>query len=261
MSNGNPRIIACYKWVRDEADIKAAPNSREISLERVGFKISDYDRNALEEGVRLQELHGGSVTAITVGLPSAKNSLKDALSRGPEQAVFVNDPAFADLEPAQTASLLASVISTKLEYDLIICGEGSSDLYAQQVGPRLAEILGIPCITYVQKLTLEGQQIIAERRLDEAVEVVAVPLPALITVLPGINQPRIPSLKQVLAAAKKPVVNLTKADLDPGCDWEPRLETLSIAATSLERRGVKFTAETEDIRKFVSALVQAGAFK
>ena len=68
-------------------------------------------------------------------------------------------------------------------------------------------------------------------------------------------------MKQVLAAAKKPVVNLTKADLDPGCDWEPRLETLSIAATSLERRGVKVTAETEDIRKFVSALVQAGAFK
>ena len=258
MPNYMPKIVTCFKWVLDEADIKVAPNSRELILDRVSYKISDYDRNAIEEGVRLQELHGGSVAAVTLGLPSAKPSLKDALSRGPEKAYFINDPSFKDLEPSQTASLLAAAISTHIEYDLIICGEGSSDLYTQQVGPRLAERLGIPCITFVNQLTIEDNHILAERRLDDVIEVVAVPLPALVTVLPSINNPRIPSLKQVLGAAKKPVVNLTKKDLGQNDDCESCLQTVNILAAPMERRAIKFGAETEDISKFVNALIREG---
>ncbi len=115
------------------------------------------------------------------------------------------------MAPSQTSAALAAAIRGNIEFDLIICGEGSSDLYTQQVGPVLAEKLGIPCATYVNKLTyVEAEnRIVAERKLDEGIEAVSIPLPALITVLPDINTPRIPSLKQVLGAAKKPVENIT----------------------------------------------------
>jgi len=251
------KILTCFKWVNDEADIKVAANSHELIFDRVGYKISDYDRNAIEEAVRLQEQHGGSVAVVTVGAPAAKQSLKDALSRGPGKACFINDPSFVNLEPSQTIAILADALS-KQEYDLIICGEGSSDLYAQQVGPGLAEKLGIPCATNVNKLTYnEGnKEIIAERKLDDCVEVVTVPLPALVTVLPDINAPRIPTLKQVLGAAKKPVENVTLDAL--GQNYEPRLQTISVLGATMERRHLKFGTEPADIKVIIDALLKEG---
>lgn len=253
------KIITCFKWVIDEADIRVDAPSRKLVLDRAAYKISAYDRNAVEEAMRLQEQHGAAVTAITVAAPTAKNCLKDVLSRGPDRAFFVNDPCFADLEPAQTSALLAAAIKAHIEFDLILCGEGSSDLYTQQVGPALAERLGIACATYVNKLTyVEGEnRVIAERKLDEAIEVVSVPLPALITVLPDINTPRIPSLKQVLGAAKKPVENLTPDQLGPVPAVS--LETTGVVAATMERKQLKFGAGAEDIRSVVNALLKEGA--
>ncbi|MBE3587721.1 MAG: electron transfer flavoprotein subunit beta/FixA family protein [Thermoanaerobacteraceae bacterium] len=251
-----PEILVCYKWVMDEGDIRVAGGSKELIMDRVGYKISDYDRNAIEEAVRLQEKHGGSVTAITVGPPTAKAGLKDALSRGPEKAYFISDSAFTDLEPSQTAAVLAAVIKDRLAFDLIICAEGSSDLYAQQVGPRLAELLNIPCATYVNKLTFESNRFIVERKLDDGIEVLAITPPALVTVLPDINTPRLPGLKQVLAAGKKPVVKLGLDDL--GQEYAVRLKTLSVEAATMERRREKFEASDADIHRFVEALIKEG---
>ncbi|TEB13873.1 Electron transfer flavoprotein subunit beta [Pelotomaculum sp. FP] len=250
-------IVTCFKWVKDEADIKVAANSNELVFDRVGYKISDYDRSAIEEAVRLKEEHGGSVVAVTVGEPSATQSLKDALSRGPEKACFINDPSFINLEPSQTMAILADTIG-KMEYDLIICGEGSSDLYAQQVGPGLAEKLDIPCATNVNKLTYveEDKTIIAERKLEDGVEVVAIPLPALVTVLPDINTPRIPTLKQVLGAAKKPVEKVTLNEL--GQQYEPRLREISVFGATMERRRLRFGAEPVDIKAVIDALLKEG---
>jgi electron transfer flavoprotein beta subunit len=252
------KIITCCKWVIDEADIKVDAGSRKLILDRASYKISPYDRNAVEEAMRLQTEHGATIAAMTVAPPTAKNCLKDVLSRGPDKAYFVNDPSFADLEPSQTSALLASAIKMPVEFDLIICGEGSSDLYTQQVGPVLAEKLGIPCATYVNKLTyVEGEnRIIAERKLDDGVEVVSIPLPALVTVLPDINTPRIPSLKQVLGAAKKPVENITLEKLGQG--FNPCLETTGILAATMERRHLKFGTQAEDIRSLISALLKEG---
>ncbi len=251
-----PDIIVCYKWVVDSADIKVAPESGELILDRVGYRISDYDRNAIEEAVRLQEKYGGTVTAITVGGPAAKKSLKDVLARGPEKACFVWDPNFEDLEPSQTAAILASAIRSTLKYDLIVCGEGSGDLYAQQVGPRLAESLGIPCAAFVNKVvSLEGGRVIVERKVEEGIEVVAMPLPALITVLPEINTPRVPGLKDTLAAGKKPVIEIKGAELG---QFSPCLETLRLLGTKMSRQGEKFGAEPAEISRLVSVLVKEG---
>lgn len=251
-------IITCFKWVIDEADIKVDAGSRKLILDRAGYKISPYDRNAVEEAMRLQAEHGGTVAAMTVAPPTAKNCLKDVLSRGPDKAYFINDPSFAEIEPLQTSGLLAAAIKMPVEFDLIICGEGSSDLYTQQVGPILAEKLGIPCATYVNKLTyVEGEnRIIAERKLDDGIETVSIPLPALVTVLPDINTPRIPSLKQVLGAAKKPVENITPDKL--GERSEACLETTGVLAATMERRHLKFGTQAEDIRSLIGALLKEG---
>jgi electron transfer flavoprotein beta subunit len=122
----------------------------------------------------------------------------------------------------------------------------------------LAENLGIPCATYVNKLeVVESEKlIIADRKLDDCVEVVSIKLPALVTVLPDINTPRIPTLKQVLAAGKKPVENITLDALGGAC--ESCLQTTGIVAATMERRRLKFGTEAEDIRALIGALLKEG---
>jgi len=252
-----PRILACFKWVADAADIRVAPDSATLLFDRVSYRISDYDRNAIEEAVRLKERYGGSAAAITAGSPAARKSLRDVLARGADEAFFVVDAAFENLEPAQTAAILAAAIKERVgSFDLIVCGEGSGDLYAQQVGPRLAEILGIPCIAYVRQVSLEGEKVVAERRTEDGIEVLEAPLPALITVLPEINTPRIPGLKDTLAASKKPVAEIPGSELRG--EFAPALKTVSLKANSMERVCTRFGSEAEEIGKFVQALLKTG---
>jgi electron transfer flavoprotein beta subunit len=249
-------IVACFKWVIDEAYIRKGASGA-LDFSTVDYKISDYDRNAIEEAARLKGLHGGNVTVLTAGSPEAAKGVKDALSRGADQAFFAGDPAFNQLEASQTAAILVDIIRSRIPYDLIICGEGSSDQYTQQVGPRIAEILGIPCISYVQKLTVgEGGGILAERRVEEGVEVVEARLPVLVTVLPEINTPRIPGVKDTLMASKKPVVIMKKDEL-PALG-AARLITLGMTAARMERNCEMFTAAPEEIARFVEVLQKKG---
>ena len=253
-----PDIIACFKWVIDEAYIRTGP-AGELDLRQVNYKISAYDRNAIEEAVRIREKQGGSVVAVTVGTPEAAKGMKDALSRGPDRGAFISDASFHDLEPSQTAAILADVIGARIKYDLIICGEGSGDLYAQQVGPRLAERLGIPCISFIQKLTIEGRRIIAERKVEDGVEVMAASLPVLVTVLPDINTPRIPGVKDTLQASKKEILTIGKKDI--AAPFDALLQTTGVRAAGMERRCVKFGADVPGITGFVEALIKAGALR
>jgi len=251
-----PTLIACFKWVVDEAYIRRGPGGA-LDFSSVDYKIGEYDRNAIEEAVRLRDAGGGSVIGVTVGVPESAKGVKDGLSRGMDQAFFVSDPSFRDLEPSQTAAILAEVIRSRIpQYDLIACGEGSSDLYAQQVGPRLAELLGIPCVCFVQKLSLEGGTLRAERRVEDGVEVVEAPLPALVTVLPDINTPRIPGVKDTLMAGKKPVTVVRKEEL-PG-RLEGALKTEAMTASRLERTGEKLAADAAGIARFVDSLRKSG---
>lgn len=247
-----PTIIACFKWVVDEAYIRRG-GAGDLDFSAVDYKISDYDRNAIEEAVKIKAACGGTVAALTVGVPEATKGIKDALSRGPDKAFFAADPAFVNLEPSQTAVLLAAVIRSQITpYDLILCGEGSSDLYTQQVGPRLAELLGIPSVSFVQKIEIRDGKLFAERRVEEGVEVVEAPLPALVTVLPDINIPRIPGVKDTLMASKKPVVSIKKEDLPPLPS--PFLETLEMKAAKMDRSCEKFGTDNAEIERFVETL-------
>ncbi|ACL18378.1 electron transfer flavoprotein beta subunit [Desulfitobacterium sp. LBE] len=197
-------IIACFKVVPEEQDITIKPN-REISFEKAPLAISAYDLNCIEAGIQLAEAHGASLIGVSVGAAKIDDSKlkKNVLSRGPESIFMIADDQLDNLDTYQTANALKGLIAKIGDYGLILCGEGSADLYAQQVGPQLGQLLNLPTINSVSKLTLEGDKAIVERTLENEVENLEIALPAVVSVTSDINLPRIPSMKQILAAGKK----------------------------------------------------------
>lgn len=254
-------IIACYKWVLDEQDIKINPGNLALDTSRAKRKISDYDRNAIEEAVLQAEKCGATVACLTFGDSSAKQSLKDALSRGPEKAYWINDNAAQTADGFVTANVLAAALRKIDKYDVIICGEGSSDSYGQQVGPRVAALLGIPSITFVSEMKIEGNKVIAVRKIDDCTETVAAEFPVVVTVLPEINKPRIPSLKQVLGAAKKPATEWKASDLGLNAqDLSPVNKIKEIKGFVMNRKNVLYKDGTaaEKVAGLVISLAREG---
>lgn len=256
-----PNIVVCYKWVPDEQDIRVNPSDQSLDFSRTKYKISDYDRNAIEEAVLIAEKAPGSkITAVTFGT-SAKNSLKDVLSRGPDEVCWLGDAAAGTADGYVTSRALAAMIGKLSGVDLILCGEGSADVYAQQVGPRIATLLGIPAVTFVRELHVGAAGVTAVRKLGNCTESVTVPFPALVTVLPEINKPRIPGLKQVLAAAKKPQTEMTAESLGLGSsELTPKAKVQSVRGYVMNRRNVVWKEGTAagKVESLVEALTKEG---
>jgi electron transfer flavoprotein beta subunit len=208
-----PNLLVCYKWTLDEQDIKINPADLSLDASRAKGKISDFDRQAIEEASLIVEKQGGTVAALSYGTSAVKQSLKDVLSRGPNKAFYIADKSAESADAYVIASVLAAAIRKIGPFNFILLGEGSSDMFYQQTGPRLAQLLGIPCVSFVQKMEIEGDVLKATRKLSDSLEEVSVKGPAVISVLSEINKPRIPTLKQVLGAAKKPNEEVKIADL------------------------------------------------
>jgi electron transfer flavoprotein beta subunit len=217
-------IIVCFKHVIDETELRIDRANNKISFEGAKTKISDDDKNAIEEAVRLKEKNGGSVTALSVGAADAKKSVKEALAMGCDKARLVNDPLFQDSDAIRTAYILSEAIKKIGMFDLVITATGTTDVYSGIVGPSLAEWLQVPQITFASKLTLSGGKVTAERLLEEGIDVVECKLPALVTVAREINQPRFPTLIQIMGAGKKELL-----------EWNA--QTLGIAANSVGKTG------------------------
>lgn len=198
-------IIVCCKIVPEEQDIIIKEDGS-IDLSRAAAKISQYDLNALEAAVQLAGADG-QITVLSAGagkwLESGKIR-KDILSRGPHKLEIIMDDKLEGALPSVTAAVLAQACR-EIGFDLIICGEGSGDLYAQQTGLLIGEILDLPVINAVSKVNVENGQLVVERDLEREQEVLELPLPAVICVTSDINTPRIPTMKAILSAAKKPV--------------------------------------------------------
>lgn len=236
-----PQILVCFKWVLDEQDIKVRPEDLSLDTSRAKGKISDFDRNALEAAAQLVEAQGGRVDALTFGGPAVKNALKDVLSRGADQVLWIADPRAEQADARVTAQVLAAAIRKHGPYDLILCGEGSSDAFNQQLPVRLAALLGLPCVSFAQALTVAGDRLRATRKLGDCVEEVETALPAVASVLSEMNKPRIPTLKQVLGAAKKPNQEVKLADLGltPG-QLEPKAVRVAAKGFVMNRKNILF---------------------
>lgn len=255
------KIAVCYKWVPDEQDIRINASDRSLDFSRAKSKISDYDRNAIEEAALIAEKTGGcEVSAVTFGA-AAKNSLKDVLSRGPDNAFWVGEDAAVKADGFVTANVLAAMLKKSGEYDLILCGEGATDTYAQQVGPRVAALLGIPVVTFVREIRIEGNKVFAVRKLGDCTETVTAEFPVLCTVLPEVNKPRIPGLKQVLAAAKKPQTEMKLGELGlAAADLTPKTSVVAIRGYVMNRKNLVMKDGTmaERVEKLADALVKEG---
>ena len=215
-------IIVCVKQIFDLAQIKVDTASSRPVTEGAARKISDFDKNAIEEAIRIKEKLGGNIFVVIKG---TKAAAKEALAMGADEAIFYN----ADTDSLGTASILAGIIQ-KMKFDLILCGEASIDEYSFQTGPRLAQALGIPVLTYATKIELSDGEVIAQRDLENRYEVASAKLPALVTVTKDINEPGIPTLMQIIGASKKKITEISPEKQDAG------IETLSILAFPMKRK-------------------------
>ncbi len=253
------RIITCYKWVLDEADLVVNPDLT-INTSRAAYKISDYDRNAIQVALEAAG-EGDEVVALTHAGAEAQKSLKDVLSRGPARAVWVKDETAATAGGAATARVLAAAVTTIGDAGLVVCAEGASDTYAHEVGPRLGALLEWAVVTNVRSVSVNGQTLTATRLLNDQVETVQTTLPAVITVLPEAAPAPIPGLKMVLAAAKKPVTEYRLGDVGLSADQlAPKSTTVSLKGFAANRKNVLFNdgKPAELVQQLVSALVQEG---
>jgi electron transfer flavoprotein beta subunit len=214
------KIIVCIKQVPDAKDVRLDPVTNTLAREGVQSIMNPYDQHALEEGVRLKEIHGGEVVVVTMGPPQAEEMLRQAISCGADRAVLVSDRAFAGADTWATSYTLEHALKKIGSFDLILCGKQAIDGDTAQVGPGLATRLNIPYMTCVQKIR-EGSEtgLIVERMMDDGYDVVSVDYPALLTVVKDINEPRVPSLKGKMKAKKAEIIKLSAEDIgaDPAC--------------------------------------------
>ena len=206
----------CIKQVPDTGEVKIDRETNTLIREGVPAIINPFDLHGIEEGVRLRTNHGGKVTVMTMGPPQAEDALKEAVALGADQVLHLCDRAFAGADTWATSYALAAAIrQMEPRPDIIICGRQAIDGDTAQVGPGIAEHLGIPHVANVRKVeVLENNRFRIERMTDDGHEVLETGGPVLIAVVREINEPRMPSLKGMMKAKKTSVTVLTHQDLE-----------------------------------------------
>ena len=251
-------IIVCAKQVIDVSEMKVDPNTKKPILQGVPQKISDIDKNAMEEAIKIKEKHGGKITVVTVGPADAKERIKELLAMGADEGILVSHPEKYDYHVI--SSLLAEAIKKIGEYDIVLCGEASIDMFSGQVGPRVAALLNIPQITYAQSISAEKDKVTAERNMGDKAVTTESTYPVLITVTKEINEPRLPSLMQILGAANKPINDWTADSLTSGLN--PMVDTVELKGISMERKNVIYQNDLdESVGKLVDSLAKEGVLR
>ena len=213
-------ILVCIKQVPDAKDVRLDPETNTLAREGVASIMNPFDRHALEEGVRLREEQGGSVTVLSMGPPQAADVLREAIACGADKGVLVSDRGFAGSDTWATSYTLARAAKTLGDFDLILCGKQAIDGDTAQVGPGMAARLELPYVTCVQKIReVDPGHLVVERMMDDGYDVVRLPCPCLLTVVKDINEPRVPSLKGKMKAKKAEIKTLSAADIgaEEGC--------------------------------------------
>ncbi len=199
-------IIVCLKQVPGTTEAKIDPETNTLVRQGIENIVNPFDTYALEEGARIKERYGGKVTVLSMGPPQAEKALREAISSGADEAILLNDSAFAGSDTLATSYTLSRAIDKIEEYDLVICGRQTIDGDTGQVGPELAEMLEIPFVAYVSRIEeIDNGHMRVQRMVEDGHEVIETTLPAVITVVKEINVPRLPSLRG-LAKAKSAVI-------------------------------------------------------
>jgi electron transfer flavoprotein beta subunit len=213
--------IVCIKQVPESPNVGIDPSTNTLIREGIPSIVNPFDLYAIEEALLLKDKFGGKVTVLTMGPPQATDALREALAMGADEALLLSDKAFAGADTWATSYTLAKAVEKIAEYDIVFCGKQAIDGDTAQVGPGIARRLGIPQLTYVSKvreIDIERKRIVVERMLEAGKEIVESRLPALVTVVKDINQPRFRSLIGIRKASQAEIPVMGPVDL--GCEEE-----------------------------------------
>jgi electron transfer flavoprotein beta subunit len=252
-------IVVLAKQVVDVSEIKVDPSTKKPVLTGIPKKISDIDKNAVEEAIKVKEKVTGRIIVITVGTADAKDRVKELLAMGADEGIVITAPA--DIDYAVTAQLAAAALKKIGPVDAIFCGEASIDLFSGELGPRLAGLLDIPQLTYVTKLTPDKDHVTVERNLGDHGVTETSTYPVLITVTKEINTPRLPSLMQILASSSKPIKEMKAEELAGGA-LTPKIKVLDVKGVPMSRKNIVYQDNLDDsVNKLVGDLAKEGVLR
>ncbi|MDQ0150628.1 electron transfer flavoprotein subunit beta/FixA family protein [Eubacterium multiforme] len=206
-------ILVCLKQVPDTTAVKIDPKTGTLIRDGVPSIINPEDKHALEAALQIKDKSGAKVTVISMGPPQAKDALREALCMGADEAVLITDRAFAGADTLATSKALAGAIN-KLEYDIIFAGRQAIDGDTAQVGPEIAEHLGIPQVTYVQDVKIEEDGLLVNRALEDGYELIKVKAPCLLTAIEELNHPRYMNVGLIFDTVDKEVTIWSADDID-----------------------------------------------
>lgn len=261
------KILVLLKYSLDVAEIKVDPATSELRLAGVPEKIGNIEKNVVEAAVKVKESAGGTVQGLTLGPAAAKDGFKDVLAMGVDEVFLIEDPFQGQADPSTVVNVLEAAIRKLGPFDLILCGFASDDGYTYQMGPRLAERLGLPLVSYARRLSVEGSVLNADSDLGEWLETVQAPLPALVSVAEEAFPPRRTTLMDAIKAKKKPV-NIwnmeTNLGLTPAAlDGKGKLESAEQIGVVVKRKQqiLKGQNATEMADRLIDALVAENVLK
>ncbi|WP_018664919.1 electron transfer flavoprotein subunit beta/FixA family protein [Heyndrickxia acidiproducens] len=241
-----------------DTEEKISISNGQINDDGAEYIINPYDEYAVEEAIQVRDAQGGEVTVVSVGNEETEKQLRTALAMGADKAVLINieeDVEYTD--QGTTAKVLAQYLKEQ-DADLIIGGNVAIDNASGQVGPRVADLLGIPYVTTITKLEIDGEKVTVTRDVEGDSEVIETSLPLLVTAQQGLNEPRYPSLPGIMKAKKKPLEELELDDLDlEEEDVEPKTKTIEVYLPPKKQAGKVLAGEiTEQVKELVQLLHQ-----
>ena len=258
------KILVLIKYSLDISEIKVDPASHALRLEGVPEKIGQVDRNAVEAALRLKVNPDDLVQVLCLGPEAAKDGFRDVLAMGADEATLVIDPFGGQAEAGTAVRILEAAIRKLGVFDLILCGFASDDGYTYQTGPRLAERLDLPLVSYARSLSISDGLLKADRDLEERIQTVEAPLPALVSIAEEAFPPRRTTLLDALKAKKKPV-NIWTVEASLGLSpagLENKLEQEMLSQTGIvvlrKQQMFKGLAPAEMADQIINALVQDG---
>ncbi|MDD5014184.1 MAG: electron transfer flavoprotein subunit beta/FixA family protein [Atribacterota bacterium] len=255
-------IIIPIKQVPETSNVKMDEETGTMVREGVESIINPLDLYAIEVGIQLKEEHGGKITVITMGPPSADKALREAIAMGCDGGILISGREFAGSDTRATSYVLAEAIKKIKNYDLILAGERATDGDTGQVGPGIASFLDLPVATYTSKIVeINNKKIVVERLIEEGYETLKMPLPALLTVVKEISYPRLPTLRGKQRAKKTDIQvwsknNMELNELELGLNGSPT-RVVKITHPKVTRKGTILKASDEkSVNEAVSRMIK-----
>ncbi|MDR3569187.1 MAG: electron transfer flavoprotein subunit beta/FixA family protein [Syntrophobacteraceae bacterium] len=239
-------IVVCIKQVPDTKNVRIDPDTHTLVRQGVESIINPFDMFAVEGALKIKDENGARVTVLTMGPPQAAEALRDTLGLGADDAVLLSDRAFAGSDTWATSTTLAAAVRKMGDVDLVICGKQAVDGDTAQVGPEMAALLDVPFATFVKKIDVaRSGSITVHRQTDEGTEVWKVQLPALVTVIKELGEPRVPSLRHKMRAKKAEIAvwGNSELGLDPNSTGLCGSFTQVVRVFSPQRRGSRVQLE------------------